>query len=160
MTANNRPSLKDPWIALATWFGSGYITPAPGTWGTLAALPFGLALLYFGGQGALLTALIVVTVIGLRAAAEFERQTGEDDSKHVVIDEVAGIWLALIPVGLNLWYIAAAIILFRILDVFKPWPIKVIDKQYAGAVAVMLDDLLAGLFTGLIIVGAQFAGLG
>ncbi|MFN3701825.1 MAG: phosphatidylglycerophosphatase A [Alphaproteobacteria bacterium] len=156
-------SFKSPAIWLATWFGSGLMRPAPGTWGTVAAMPFGIALLAFGTIWTLLAATVLVTLIGLWASAEFERQSGIHDSKMIVIDEVAGMWLSLVPISLFLSaehpYYAAALLtafaLFRLFDILKPWPACYFDKKIHSPLGVMGDDIIAGFYaagalTGLI----------
>ncbi len=153
-------NFKDPAIWLATWFGCGLMKPAPGTWGTLGGLPFGILIYAAGGWIALLAAVIVLSLIGYWAAEKFEEQSGEHDNGAIVIDEVAGIWIALIPAALSIPYVIAAFLLFRFFDILKPWPISWADKKLPGALGVMADDIIAGIFAALIIAGARFAGLG
>ncbi|MCM2344649.1 MAG: phosphatidylglycerophosphatase A [Alphaproteobacteria bacterium] len=153
-------NFKDPAIWLATWFGCGLMKPGPGTWGTIGALPFGILLLAFGGVPFLVLAIIGVSVLGYWAAGRFERQSGEHDSGAIVIDEVAGMWVALLPTALNIPLVVAAFILFRFFDILKPWPISWADKKLPGAFGVMADDIIAGIFVALLIVGARLAGLG
>lgn len=155
-----RVNFKDPAIWLATWFGCGLMKPAPGTWGTLGALPFGILIMAFGGVPALIAAVIAVSAAGYWAAGRFEEQSGEHDSSAIVIDEVAGMWIALIPSALSIPYVVAAFLLFRFFDILKPWPISWADKKLPGALGVMTDDIIAGIFAALILVGARFAGLG
>ncbi len=156
--------LKKPSIWVATWLGSGFLNPAPGTWGSLAALPFGIFIFAQFGLTALLIATILTFAVGLWAAKEFETATGLHDAKMVVIDEVVGLWLALIPVfavaGIHWVWITIALILFRGFDIAKPWPISYLDKNLKGAWGVMLDDVLAGIAAALIIAGLFYAGFG
>lgn len=150
-----------PPIILATWFGSGFLKPAPGTWGTLAALPFGIGLLYLDNLTIHLTAIIAVTLIGLWSAKIFDEQSNAHDSKEIVIDEVAGLWITMLAATLNPITIAAAFILFRIFDILKPWPICIADKRIKGSFGVMLDDILAGAIAGFILLGGRYVtGLG
>ncbi len=151
-------NFKDPAIWLATWFGCGLMRPAPGTWGTLGGLPIGVLIYALGGWIALSIAVVVVSVVGYWAAARFEEQTGEHDNGAIVIDEVAGVWIALIPAGLSIPYVIAAFLLFRFFDILKPWPISWADKKLPGALGVMTDDIIAGIFAALIIAGASYAG--
>jgi phosphatidylglycerophosphatase A len=152
-----KPSLKSPAILLATWFGSGYITPAPGTWGTLAALPFGIAIMALAGPLALAAASVLIFIIGLWAAKKFDAAAGTHDSKHIVIDEVTGQWIAMIPAGLNPLWIGVSFILFRGFDIVKPWPISYADKHINGPLGVMIDDILAGIAALLCLIGLQYA---
>lgn len=153
-------NFKDPAIWLATWFGCGLMRPAPGTWGTIGALPFGILLFAWGGIPLLAVAIIGVCVAGYWAAGRFERQSGEHDSGAIVIDEVAGMWIALLPTALDISLVVAAFLLFRIFDILKPWPISWADKKLPGAVGVMADDIIAGIFAAVLIIGGRLAGLG
>lgn len=151
-------NFKDPAIWLATWFGCGLMRPAPGTWGTLGGLPVGILIYAVGGWVALSAAIILISVAGYWAAGRFEAQTGEHDNGAIVIDEVAGVWIALIPAALNIPYVIAAFLLFRFFDILKPWPVSWADKKLPGALGVMADDIIAGIFAALVIVGARHAG--
>lgn len=149
---------KHPATWLATWFGCGLMHPAPGTWGTIGALPIGLLLMVLGGYGGLTLGLMMIVPMGFWAVKEFEDMTGTHDSGMIVIDEVAGMWIALLAcVGQHPVYIVAAFLLFRLLDITKPFPIGWLDRNLSGAKGVMLDDLLAGLVTAAILLGAQYA---
>ncbi len=138
---------------LASWFGFGFLNPAPGTWGSLGALPFGVAIYLFGGAIALAVSVIIVTIIGLWAADKFDKAMDGHDSKMIVIDEVAGQWLALIPAALNPALIIFAFISFRFFDILKPFPINLIDKKVKGAWGVMGDDLVAGIIAAFCVWG-------
>lgn len=157
-------NLFSPAVILATWFYSGLIKPASGTWGSVAALPFGWAIAHYLGLIPLIIAILLITLIGLWAAHSFEKQTQIHDCKHVVIDEVAGQWLALIPAlyffSLSPISIVAAFIFFRIFDILKPWPVSYFDEEFDNAIGVMGDDIIAGLFAALILTGAFYAGFG
>ncbi len=143
---------KKAYTWLASWFGSGFINPAPGTWGSLAAIPFGVTIFALGGAYALTVAAIMITVIGLWAAHHFDKDMDGHDSKMIVIDEVAGQWIALIPAALNPFLIVIAFIMFRFFDILKPWPIGFIDKKIDGAAGVMFDDVVAGLFAAICVI--------
>ncbi len=145
---SSRPNLSNPGILLATWFGSGYLPKAPGTWGSLAALPFAWGIVQFGGYWALGIATAVVFVIGLWASKIYMDMTGAHDPGAIVIDEVAGQWIVLLAAPLDPTAYALGFILFRLFDVTKPWPISWADRNIGGAMGVMMDDVLAG-FAGL-----------
>ena len=151
-------------VWFATWFGCGFIKPAPGTWGTLGALPVGLLIFAQWDFAGLYAATILITAIGYWVARSFEKQTGIHDSKMVVIDEVAGMWITLLPVlyytGIHWVWITLAFLIFRLFDIAKPWPISYCDKHIKGAFGVMLDDILAGFVAAFVIVGFYYAGLG
>ena len=142
-------NLKSPHIALATWFGAGFLTPAPGTWGSLAALPFGLLILKFGGTQTLLIAILVITALGLWATRKFQTETKTHDSKMIVIDEVAGQWIPLLFCGLNPLSVLASFALFRLFDITKPPPISWLDQNLNDEWGVMLDDIIAGIFAAI-----------
>ena len=147
-----RPSLKNPAILLATGVGAGLLPKAPGTWGSLAALPFAWVIVSLGGPQALAGATLAVFVVGIWASNEAIGVTGIEDPQLVVIDEVAGQWLVLLLAPLSLPYYAAGFILFRALDITKPWPACWADSKVAGGLGVMLDDILAALY-GLMALG-------
>ncbi len=155
---------KKPYVWLATWFGCGLISRAPGTWGSLGALPPGIILLLWGGTPALLAGIILVTAIGFWAAKEFDAARGSHDSKMIVIDEVAGQWIALIPAlsagVLNPVLVVLAFILFRFFDILKPWPVSWFDKKLKGPAGVMGDDIVAGLYALICLWGILYAGFG
>lgn len=147
-----------PW--LATWFGCGLIKSAPGTWGTLGGLPFGIGFLYLGGPWALFVGVAVVTPIGWWATQKVEAATGDHDAGYIVIDEVAGIWLTLMAAVFNPLSILLAFFLFRLFDIVKPWPCNWLDQKLTGPGSVMLDDLMAGFYAALCLLGLRYVGIG
>lgn len=142
--------LKKPESWLATWFGCGLLTPAPGTWGTIGGLPFGVLMMIYGGWPALLVGLAILLPIGWWACARVEAMTGDHDGGYIVIDEVAGVWIALLGAATNPLAIACAFISFRLFDIWKPWPCNYLDQKLSGAHSVMLDDMAAGLYAALV----------
>ena len=152
---------KAPFVRWATWFGCGFISPAPGTWGSLGALPFGILLYALGGPILLLFAICAILPLGLWAAHEYGKAIKEHDSPQIVIDEVIGMWIALIPVaGAPVFYIILAFLLFRFFDILKPWPISFFDKNVKNAFGVILDDVLAGLFALLVLLWIHHIEMG
>jgi phosphatidylglycerophosphatase A len=131
---------------VASWFGAGFLPWAPGTWGSLAALPFGWAIQYYGGRGWLLGASTAVFLIGWTAAARVTRGGGDRDPGWIVIDEVVGQWLSLLALPLDLAGYAAAFLLFRTFDIWKPWPIRQVERSCGGGFGVMIDDVLAAIY--------------
>ncbi|OEJ69440.1 phosphatidylglycerophosphatase A [Magnetovibrio blakemorei] len=140
-----RPSLEHPGVLLATWFGAGYLPKAPGTWGSLGALPFAWVLVKIGGLYALGVATLVIFLVGLWASKVYMDKSGDHDPGAIVIDEVVGMWIVLLAAPLDPVAYAIGFVLFRLFDVFKPWPISWADRTIGGAWGVMIDDVLAGL---------------
>lgn len=137
-----------PAAILATWFGSGLLKPAPGTWGTLAALPFAWSIAWATGSSWwLLVTAAALFPIGVWAAERYDAREGSHDSSEIVIDEVVGVWIALAVVPADLVHCLAGFALFRLFDIAKPWPIAWLDQRVGGGLGVMADDLLAGVFT-------------
>ena len=130
--------------------GLGYLPVAPGTWGSAGGLLIWWLTLPVGrGLQALL--LILAVVPAALACGACARTTGREDPSFVVLDEVLGMYLALLFLTPSLPWVAAAFVLFRLLDIFKPWPVSVMEKRFTGGAAILLDDLLAGAMTAFII---------
>jgi len=149
---------------LATWFGSGFLPVAPGTWGSLLAIPFVEAAYRLGGLAGLGAFALAVSLAGIAASGAVVRCRGEGDPSPVVIDEVAGQAIALLPVyalargSSPAWFwglAAAAFFLFRIVDVVKPGPVGWVERL-PGGLGVMADDLLGGFLVALLL-GAVLA---
>ncbi|HEU4838826.1 MAG TPA: phosphatidylglycerophosphatase A [Micavibrio sp.] len=134
---------KNPAIWLATWFGCGLMRPGPGTWGTIGGLPLGLILLV-GGELYLIAGIMLIFTLGLWATRKFEAMTETHDNSMIVIDEVAGIMIALLGSTLSPVSILLAFALFRFFDILKPWPIRALDRNVNGPLGVMIDDVAAG----------------
>lgn len=143
-----------------TFGGAGLSPKAPGTVGTLASLPVGLAILFYLGMEALFMLTIAITVIGVFEINKYEKTTGIHDQQHIVIDEAAGMWLSLMIAyssAITMTYPYAeilAIVLsfatFRLFDIWKPSTIGWIDREVKGGLGVMFDDVLAGVAGGLL----------
>ena len=145
---NANPSLSDPSILLATWFGAGYLPKAPGTWGSLAALPFAWVIAEWSGGVGLAVAVLIVFGVGLWASVGYLRLGGGEDPGPVVIDEVAGQWLTLVPFAPDPLLYGLGFVFFRIADIIKPWPVSWADGHVKGPMGIMLDDVLAGIYAG------------
>jgi len=137
------------WIAiLATWFGLGRTKKAPGTFGTLGAIPLVFVLYQLGPiQYMIGTFLFIVFAIFISQA--HERELGHHDASEIVIDEVAGFLVTMtwLPMGGKSLGIGFAI--FRLLDIWKPFPIRYFDKKVEGGVGVVVDDVVAGLIANI-----------
>ena len=139
-------------MSLARWVasggGTGFLPRAPGTCGSLLAALLGAALLAAGGMWLLAAGFVLATAAGLWA---IPRAGGDADPGWVVIDEVAGMWLAMLPLArVNLLGILLAFLLFRLLDIAKPGPVGRLDRM-AGRIGVMGDDLMAGLGAAIVL---------
>jgi len=148
---STNPSLSHPAVLLATWFGAGYLPKAPGTWGSIGALPFAWLIASYAGSLGLIIATIAIFIVGIWAANDYMGLAGGDDPGPVVIDEVAGMWLTLafVPPDVTLYIIG--FVLFRIADIFKPWPAGWADRTIKGGLGVMVDDVLAAVYSGAIV---------
>jgi phosphatidylglycerophosphatase A len=147
----HRPASWHPAHVLATWFGAGLSPVAPGTAGSIAALPLAYLISHYLGIVGLGVAIAVVFVIGIWAAHRYSIRTASHDAGPIVIDEVAGQWLALLLVPADIVLYTIGFALFRLADIFKPWPIGLADKRVKGGFGVMLDDLLAGGLAAIIL---------
>lgn len=139
-------SFWHPASLIATWFGTGLLPKAPGSWGSLAALPVAWVLVDRLGSLALIAAALLLFVLGLWATHVFLRHSRSKDPQAVVIDEVSGQMLALVPAGLDPLGFLLGFVFFRIFDIMKPWPIKTMESGFPGAFGVMIDDTAAALY--------------
>lgn len=134
-------------IALATWFGCGLLPVAPGTFGTIAAVPLVLGLRNLGVWHNA-SALVIITGISIWAAGRYQELSGQDDPPKVVIDEVAGFSLTMFLLPPSWPILGLGFILFRFFDILKPYPIRRLEKL-TGGFGIVTDDLLAGLYSQL-----------
>ncbi|MFQ5533221.1 MAG: phosphatidylglycerophosphatase A [Sphingomonadales bacterium] len=141
-----RPPITHPATLAATWFGVGLLPKAPGTWGSLAALPIAWIIQSQFGPEGLSTAILLLFALGWWAAGRYERLAGQKDSSEIVIDEVVGQWLVLLFVPPDIILYALGFVLFRVADIFKPWPVNLADRAIEGGLGVMVDDVLAALY--------------
>jgi len=154
------PDWRKPWpkgLMFLTWFGAGFSFHAPGTIGSLNALPMAAGIAWLGGSRGLLLAAIIPFVLGMIYTARYLRQEPNSaDPQWIVIDEVVGLWIALAAVPLNFFWYVLGFGLFRLFDIWKPWPVRWADKNVPGALGIMLDDVLAGLYAAGVLVGLQY----
>lgn len=152
---------------IATVFYIGYLRHAPGTWGSLAALPLGLALMLLGGPWLLIIGTAALFGLGWWATVHETRRSGNEDPSEIVVDEVVGQWIALWPLAIGAanvgasytalwpgWVVAFA--LFRLFDIKKWGPVGWADRR-GDPLGVMLDDVIAGVFAAIGVV--LFAGI-
>ncbi len=156
------------WI-IATWFGSGLLPIAPGTWGSLAAFPFAYIISVYSGPYVLIIGTVALFFIGVQASNNIEKSAQKKDPGFIVVDEVVGQWIVRLPLPFlyNLvdpdrfyWYFApiaaVAFLTFRIFDIWKLWPIRNVEKNVPGGLGIMLDDVVAGIYA-LIVTSALTA---
>jgi phosphatidylglycerophosphatase A len=157
MTPDRKFLLSQPAHFLALGLGAGLAPKAPGTWGSLAALPlFWLLTRLAPDLIAVIGALIAAFAVGVWACDLTGRQLGVPDHGSIVWDEIVAMWLilAFIPAEWLAWL--AAFLLFRFFDILKPWPIRHVDTRLKNGFGVMLDDVLAAVYTLAIFKGLQW----
>ena len=135
--------LWHPALLLASGFGIGFMPLMPGSWASLAALVGAWFAARLGGTSALLVGAALLFLAGWWSAGVVTRASPIADPPLIVIDEAAGQWLALVPAGRSIANYALAFLLFRVFDIWKPWPIGWVDRNLKGGFGVMLDDTLA-----------------
>ena len=141
-----RAIFTNPVHWLAFGFGSGLAPKAPGTFGTLAALPVYLVVVYTPIAYVYEVVLVLFTLLGFWLCGKTARDLGVHDHPGIVWDEIVGflITMYLVPIG---WvWILTGFILFRVFDVLKPWPIHLLDRKVSGGLGIMLDDIIAGIY--------------
>ena len=143
---------KTAWaFAVASFFGAGYGKPGPGTWGSVAAVLLWAAFAFTLHPTtltltlALLIGVVVATVLGVPAATIVERESGRTDPGFVVIDEVIGQWIALLFSPVDWHHGLIALVLFRLFDIVKPFPVRRFERLPAGW-GIVFDDVAAGLY--------------
>jgi len=141
-----RFDLKQPIQFLALGFGSGLAPKAPGTFGTLVAIPLYLFLamlapLYY------LIAIIVMSIAGIYICGKAAKDVGVHDHPAIVWDEFVGYFITMFMVPVSWQSVLVGFLLFRLFDILKPWPISYIDRKMSGGAGIMFDDILAGLFS-------------
>ena len=143
------PNLKNPTHLVATWFGVGLLRPAPGSWGSLAAV----ITWYFCEflHSSILIILPIFIIFSWYVCSKAEQDSDSGDHSAIVIDEVAGMLVTLAFVPHEIIFYLCAFLLFRLFDIWKPWPISWVDRNIKGGWGVLFDDLIAGLLAGGII---------
>jgi len=142
--------LRHPVNFLALGFGSGLVPVAPGTAGTLAAIPVYLLLQPLAPE-LYLPLVALLFVVGIPICAFTAKRLGVHDHPGIVWDEVVGYLVTMAFAPAHWLWVVAGFVLFRIFDVAKPWPIKWLDQQVHGGLGIMLDDLVAGVFAAVLL---------
>ena len=150
MKAHYKKAFTNPIYFLAFGFGSGLFHRAPGTFGTIAAIPFYLMLaeldplLYAGVVAvALIAGIFICGWVALDMKAK--------DPSAIVLDEFVGLWIALFMIPTGWYWLLAGFLLFRFFDILKPWPVSFFDQKLAGGLGIMMDDVAAGLYSLLLL---------
>ncbi|NIP18471.1 MAG: phosphatidylglycerophosphatase A [Xanthomonadales bacterium] len=141
---------------LAFGFGSGLLTAAPGTMGTLAAVPFALMFTLLGGFSFWFL-MLALFLLGVWLCGRVTEQLGVDDYGGIVWDEMFGYWLAVAFVPMHWAWFVAAFALFRFFDIVKPWPISEMENAFDGGLGIMMDDVMAALYTMVLLGGVNYA---
>ena len=157
---------------IGTVLGVGYVRPAPGTWGSLVALPWAWAVHVTGGFPLLVLGTVAAFIKGWWATGVMTRGQDDHDPSEIVVDELVGQWIALLPLSYAAWSMdisilamwpawIAAFALFRLFDIWKPGPVGWADRR-GDALGVMLDDVIAGIFAaiGVLVLAALYHGVG
>jgi phosphatidylglycerophosphatase A len=152
--------LRHPATLIATWFGSGLMPWAPGSWGSLAALPFAWVIGRFGGGPGLVLAAAILFLLGWWASNVAISGSGVADPGAVVVDEVVGQWLTLSVAPVDPLAYAVGFLLFRLFDIWKPFPASWADRRVKGGLGIMLDDVFAGIYAAFLLgLGRYYLGL-
>lgn len=148
-------------LLLATWFGCGYFPWGPGTIGSLAAIVIAALLHFYAGvnRGGLLLIAAALLIPAIWASTQTALLVHKEDPGLVVIDEVLGQWVTLAGAAILSWKaLVAGFVLFRLFDIWKPWPVRNFEKLPGGA-GIVADDLAAGIYGALILYIGGSAGL-
>jgi phosphatidylglycerophosphatase A len=137
-------------------FGAGHAPVAPGTFGTLVAVPIYL-LLREGGLAVHAGAVVAMFVAGIWLCGIAERDLGAQDAPGIVWDEIVGYLIAMLAVPTGWPWVVAGFVLFRLFDIVKPFPIRTFERRVGGGLGVMLDDALAGVYVLAILHAAAYA---
>ena len=134
----------------AVGFGSGLPNKAPGTFGTLAAVPL-YYLLSFLSLELYIIVLVISSFVGFWICHITSRAMGVHDHKAIVWDEFVGYWITMVMVPFSIQWAIVGFILFRFFDILKPFPISWLDKKVAGGFGIMIDDIVAGIFSAIVL---------
>ena len=144
-----------PAALIATGFGVGHLPWVPGSWGSLAALACGWAIVSVGGHLALAIAAVVAFALGCWVSGLVAETSGLKDPHFIVVDEIAAQWLVLIVAPLDGRWYAAAFLSFRLFDITKPWPARLVERRIPGGLGVMLDDVVAAIYALVLLLMAE-----
>lgn len=149
-SADPRVVLRDPVHLLAFGFGSGLMPRAPGTFGTLIAVPIVWAAMQ-AGWAAHVTFAVAACIAGVYICGVSARRLGVHDHPGIVWDEICGYAVTMLATPPTWYWLLAGFVLFRFFDILKPWPIREADHSLHGGLGIMLDDVMAGVFAAVIL---------
>lgn len=156
---NAKSILTNPIHCLAFGFGSGLAAKAPGTFGTLMAIPLYLLLSSLPLM-AYAVVVVVAFIIGIYLCGKTADDLGVHDHPGIVWDEFVGFWITMFAAPAGFIWLVVGFALFRLFDIWKPWPIKIFDKNMESGLGIMIDDVLAGIYALIILQGlVHVAGL-
>lgn len=141
---------QNPLHFIAFGFGSGAIPIAPGTFGTLLAIPFYLAIQHLSNLNYLIV-ITIITILSCWLCEKVSREIAADDHQGMCIDEFVGFLVTMFAAPIGWQWILIGVILFRIFDIWKPQPIRYLDEHIHGGIGMILDDVAAGVFSAIII---------
>jgi phosphatidylglycerophosphatase A len=144
--------LRQPVHLFAFGFGAGLSPVAPGTFGTLIAIPIVLFVMQFG-LIVHLAFTIVASLVGIYLCGESARRLGVHDHRGIVWDEICGFAITMLAAPAKFYWVLGGFALFRLFDIWKPWPIREADHRLPGGLGIMLDDIIAGVFAAAILFG-------
>lgn len=145
--AKARLSMLNPWHLLATGFGSGLSPIVPGTMGSLAAIPFWYLMTFLPLQLYYLVVLLGIC-IGVYLCHRTAKDMGVHDHGSIVWDEFIGMWITLMAIPAENWqWVLIGFLIFRLFDMWKPWPIRWFDRNVHGGMGIMVDDIVAGIIS-------------
>ena len=154
---STRPELKrlnlwNPYHLIGTGLGSGLAAKAPGTWGTLASVPFVVLAEYWLTDWQFMALTVIAFFVGVLASYKVAAVTGVEDDGAIVWDEWVGLTVTVYFLPDTVMGVLLAVLAFRFFDILKPWPIGWCDRRLKGGWGVMIDDVLAGLMAAAVIV--------
>jgi phosphatidylglycerophosphatase A len=154
-----RTVFRDPVHFFAFGFGAGLAPWAPGTFGTVVGVLIGLGLTPLSLAQRVL-AVAAICAVGVWLCGESARRLGEHDHPGIVWDEIAGYLLAMLVAPPGWPWILAGFCLFRLFDIWKPWPIRELDHSLTGGIGIMLDDLVAGAYAAMVLIALRLVPIG
>ena len=142
---------RAPSVLLATGFGSGFSPVAPGTAGSMLAIPLWWFLLAPATPFAQALVLLGVVAASVAVVERVCRRKGVQDDQAIVLDEIAGMWITLWAAPRSMVIVALGLLLFRVFDVWKPWPVSWAERRLAGGLGVVMDDVVAGVLAAAVL---------